>query len=298
MNVDYRIVPIFLLFFTLFVAKADTAETEIVDAGIEVFVPNQREIEFWELLMAHPEHGRDPQYTYLDPLLCKVAREHSRDMFERAYYSHNSPEGVTPNQRLYNAGWKLISQYRLDSNNVESIGPLMTNRPTTSLFYGYLDSPPHRRHVLAEGVIGKEATAIGIGIYVPPQKSGVINLVYGVFLSSHPDPDRFVTCHGPQIEVKAEGSERVFQLSGESLTVGAPYMIQCSDANKSNTIGNWKPYILIRPTRRVEGLISIYRTQTNEEQQKYFRIGFLDLYPPRDFYWGQNTYVNWPPRNR
>ena len=39
-------------------------------------------------------------------LLAKAAQAHSLDMFERNYFAHDTPEGVTPSQRMKKAGYK------------------------------------------------------------------------------------------------------------------------------------------------------------------------------------------------
>lgn len=42
--------------------------------------------------------------VYFDNEMSNVSRSHSKDMTKRDYFSHNSPEGVTPFERLQNAG--------------------------------------------------------------------------------------------------------------------------------------------------------------------------------------------------
>ncbi|HVB77410.1 MAG TPA: CvpA family protein [Candidatus Nitrosotalea sp.] len=43
------------------------------------------------------------------PELQAVARAHSQDMYERDYFSHNTPDGITPYQRLSAAGVKYVT---------------------------------------------------------------------------------------------------------------------------------------------------------------------------------------------
>src|SRR5438270_9722359 len=40
-----------------------------------------------------------------NPNLMQAAVDHSADMSNRAYFAHNTPEGVTPGQRMTNAGF-------------------------------------------------------------------------------------------------------------------------------------------------------------------------------------------------
>lgn len=44
----------------------------------------------------------------LDERLCGVARGHARDMLERGYVSHTTPEGVTPYDRMRDIGYAFV----------------------------------------------------------------------------------------------------------------------------------------------------------------------------------------------
>src|SRR5438552_4954094 len=44
-----------------------------------------------------------------DPVLIQAARDHSQDMSVRNYFSHYTPEGLDPGQRLANAGFNWTS---------------------------------------------------------------------------------------------------------------------------------------------------------------------------------------------
>ena len=50
----------------------------------------------------------------LDPRLCKVARQHALDMVARRYFSHESPEGLSPFDRMARAGLR----YRFAGENM------------------------------------------------------------------------------------------------------------------------------------------------------------------------------------
>lgn len=41
--------------------------------------------------------------------LARAAREHSQDMLTRNYFEHNTPEGVTPFERMFNAGYAFTA---------------------------------------------------------------------------------------------------------------------------------------------------------------------------------------------
>ncbi|MGL4553476.1 MAG: CAP domain-containing protein, partial [Gemmataceae bacterium] len=46
---------------------------------------------------------------------------HAADMATRNYFGHNTPEGLTPNQMVRNAGYPAASVFQANSNYVESI---------------------------------------------------------------------------------------------------------------------------------------------------------------------------------
>jgi uncharacterized protein YkwD len=72
-----------------------------------------------------------------------VALAHSRDMVSRGYFAHETPEGLTPPDRLSRAGVTGIS---LAGENVG-----LTNRadPNREIVENWLASPVHRQNLLA-----------------------------------------------------------------------------------------------------------------------------------------------------
>lgn len=85
----------------------------------------------------------------MDDRLHEVAREHSRDMFERGYFSHYTPEGLSPFDRLKNAG--IIYLYAGEN--------LALAPDVDKAEQGLMDSEGHRENVLNPN-FGK----IGIGV--------------------------------------------------------------------------------------------------------------------------------------
>jgi uncharacterized protein YkwD len=84
-----------------------------------------------------------------DPELTIVARNHSRDMFARGYFSHVTPEGKSPFDRINNAGVKFLTA-----------GENLALAQTLSLAHkGLMNSPGHRANIL-EPKFGR----VGIGI--------------------------------------------------------------------------------------------------------------------------------------
>jgi uncharacterized protein YkwD len=81
-----------------------------------------------------------------DPELVPVARAHSADMFARSYFSHHSPEGNTPSDRIRKAHVRFLTA-----------GENLALAPTLSLAHkGLMNSPGHRANILhrAYGRVG------------------------------------------------------------------------------------------------------------------------------------------------
>ncbi len=87
------------------------------------------------------QHGVIPLQR--DSAIDAVARAHSRDMAARRYFAHETPEGLTPPDRLQRGG---ITNITLAGENVG-----LTNRgdPNVEIVQGWLASPIHRQNLLA-----------------------------------------------------------------------------------------------------------------------------------------------------
>lgn len=84
-----------------------------------------------------------------DPDLVPVARTHARDMWRRGYFSHVSPDGEDPFDRMRQGGVR----FRVAGENLALAG-------TTGLAHrGLMDSPTHRRNILHPAF-----SRIGIGV--------------------------------------------------------------------------------------------------------------------------------------
>ncbi len=84
-----------------------------------------------------------------DSRLVEVARAHSRDMFERGYFSHFSPEGEDVGDRLESAG----IYYTFAGENL-ALAPNVDRAHT-----GLMNSPGHRRNILDPAF-----AKVGIGV--------------------------------------------------------------------------------------------------------------------------------------
>jgi uncharacterized protein YkwD len=73
-----------------------------------------------------------------DPEITPVARAHSQDMFSRGYFSHYTPEGKDPFDRMKSAG---IKYYSAGEN-------LALGQTLRICHEGLMNSPGHRANIL------------------------------------------------------------------------------------------------------------------------------------------------------
>jgi len=84
-----------------------------------------------------------------DPELTEVARRHSADMFARGYFAHDTPEGLTPFDRMRAANVRFLTA-----------GENLALAPTLSVAHnGLMNSPGHR-----ENILRPQFGRVGIGI--------------------------------------------------------------------------------------------------------------------------------------
>jgi len=84
-----------------------------------------------------------------DPELTEVARRHSADMFVRGYFAHDTPDGLTPFDRMRASNVRFITA-----------GENLALAPTISVAHsGLMNSPGHRANILR-----REFGRVGIGV--------------------------------------------------------------------------------------------------------------------------------------
>jgi uncharacterized protein YkwD len=84
-----------------------------------------------------------------DPELTEVARQHSTDMFARGYFAHDTPEGLSPFDRMRAANIHFLTA-----------GENLALAPTLSVAHtGLMNSPGHR-----ENILRPQFGRVGIGI--------------------------------------------------------------------------------------------------------------------------------------
>lgn len=84
-----------------------------------------------------------------DPELTEVARRHSADMFARGYFAHDTPEGLSPFDRMSEAGVRFLTA-----------GENLALAPTIPVAHtGLMNSPGHRANILRP-----QFGRVGIGV--------------------------------------------------------------------------------------------------------------------------------------
>lgn len=95
------------------------------------------------------------QLVAFDESLAQVARDHSQDMFRRGYFSHYTPDGLSPFDRMSNA-----------SIDYTFAGENLALAPSTELaMQGLMNSPGHRANILNPNFNKIGIGAIDGGIY-------------------------------------------------------------------------------------------------------------------------------------
>lgn len=119
-----------------------------------VSIDEEAEAQMFTLLNKEREaSGLRP--VIFDKKLQEIARLHAKDMLARGYFSHHTPDGLSPFDRMAKANVTYISA-----------GENLALAPSTVLaMQGFMQSPPHRANILSSdfGKIG--IGAIDAGVY-------------------------------------------------------------------------------------------------------------------------------------
>ena len=136
---------------TLTLLTVDPSSQVTVQLGYtttNVSVNEPAEQQVLELLNQERRVRGLPELTMRDDAR-KVARAHSRDMFARGYFSHQTPEGISPFQRLQQGGVVFLVA-----------GENLALAPSVQQAHdGLMNSPPHRENILSPNY-----RQVGVGI--------------------------------------------------------------------------------------------------------------------------------------
>ncbi|WP_457637939.1 CAP domain-containing protein [Oceanithermus sp.] len=131
---------LFLLFCLTLVASAQTQlELQVLQ----------------ETNAARAAHGLPP--LAWDENAARAARDHARDMLERGYFAHNTPEGITPAERMWAAGVYEVEV----GENIAYYEGYTPQQAVAKAVDDWMHSPPHR-----ENILRPEFTHLGVGIAV------------------------------------------------------------------------------------------------------------------------------------
>ena len=113
------------------------------------------------LMINDPQQHRSGMV--LDPILARVARERAQDLAARNYFSHVNPDGYGPNYLVQQAGYTLPAWWGSSptANYIESIAAGHTS--PAAVYTGWMNSPPHRTHILALDPFYTNQTSYGVG---------------------------------------------------------------------------------------------------------------------------------------
>lgn len=82
-------------------------------------------------------------------------------MAARGYVAHTNPDGYGPDWLVEQAGFLFPYKVGKTGNTIESIN---AGYPTAQeSFNGFMDSPPHKRHLLGEHEFFRKQTYYGVG---------------------------------------------------------------------------------------------------------------------------------------
>jgi uncharacterized protein YkwD len=114
----------------------------------------------------------------LDRRLSAAARDHSRDMVRRGYFAHDSPDGLSPAQRVGGTGYLRGSRSWLVGENL-AWG--WHGRETAArIVRAWMHSPPHREEILEPSFRDVGIGAV-VGVPHPVPRAGATYTVdFGV----------------------------------------------------------------------------------------------------------------------
>lgn len=136
---------------TLNFLTVEPASNESVDLNFQVSnFSVDRNAESTMLVIVNQERvKRGIAHIVFNEQLAQVGRNHCEDMFKRGYFSHNTLEGLSPFDRMVNAGVSFIYA-----------GENLALAPDVTLaMQGLMNSPGHRANILSSD-FGK----VGIGV--------------------------------------------------------------------------------------------------------------------------------------
>ena len=168
----------------------------------------------------------------LDPVIEAVARARAKDMAVRNYFDHVNPDGVAANYLLRQAGYQLPAWWGTDptANYVESIAAGYASASDT--WTQWMNSPPHKEHLLGQNSFFATETHYGVGYYYDPNSA---YQYYWVVITAPPPPLEIST---PAPGANVTGSS--VALAGSADPSSNPASVQYCVVNTDGSSG-WQP---------------------------------------------------------
>ena len=139
-------------------------------------------------MIADPQQGR-PTLIF-DPIIEGVARAQARDMAVRNFFGDVNPDGVAANYLLRRAGYQLPSWWSTNPT-VNNVGSIAAGYATPAAAWaGWMNSPPHKAHLLAQNSFYAGETHYGVGYYFDPNST---YQSYWVVITAPPQPLEITT---------------------------------------------------------------------------------------------------------
>ena len=160
-----------LICLALILAVASFLQARVPVAGISHLPELERAI--FHLTNEVRQRNGVPPLTW-ENCLRDVARAHSADMLVRNYFSHNSPEGRTPNDRI-RAGCPFPMSWTGENIWMGSGYPAGDiSQLARTVVDNWMSSPGHRRNLLHPGF-----TDIGVGVAASGREIRVTQAFFG-----------------------------------------------------------------------------------------------------------------------
>lgn len=94
-----------------------------------------------------------------EPALCEIARRHCEDMLLRKFFSHVSPDGKPPHERIIQSYPYPLSATGENIYGADASEPLETELLARIMVDSWMSSPGHRANIL-----NPEFTDLGVGV--------------------------------------------------------------------------------------------------------------------------------------
>jgi len=138
--------------------------------------------------------GQGRPFMYVDPILTQVAQAAAESMGTEGYYAETTPQGYGANYLVAQAGYQLPAGWTdpVSNNYLESIDASYASASDT--WNAWLNSPPHKVHVLGQSSFYASETSVGVGYANVP---GSPYTYYWVVITAPPNLAPSLTISAP-----------------------------------------------------------------------------------------------------